>query len=80
MEERIEAADCFWMVCLGAATAEVTLRGDLAVYPVIKNMIGMLTMCATWLYWPWVYVHIGHTGLYMNEQNYIPVSSPSILL
>ena len=35
-EERIEAADCFWMVCLGAATGEGTLGGDLTVYPVIE--------------------------------------------
>ena len=79
MEERIDAADCFWMVCLGAATAEGTLGGDLTEYPMIKNMIGMLTMSATWLYWPWMCVHVGHTGLHMNEQNYIPVSSPILL-
>ena len=28
-EERIEAADCFRMVCLGAVTAPGTLGGDL---------------------------------------------------
>ena len=33
-EERMEAADCFCMVCLGAVTADGTLGGDLTVYPV----------------------------------------------
>ena len=35
-DERMEAADCFWMVCLGpVATAELAVGGDFTVAPII---------------------------------------------
>ena len=55
-EERIDAADCFWMVCLGAVTAEGTLGGDLTVYPAIKiDMTGLLEFVYTCT-WPGIHV------------------------